>query len=229
MINYNNKPIKPLLPPTEYQQLITGIQLQVNVAQLALLKQESSVYQIALEHIANAVNEHFDIDSAAVSGYLTSLTALQQVNVSPELPLPRASLTSMKDLMQNWNGTGKNTKLATQAPIETLGISQSQDIVAKPQAQDVPELVKVEPVSQTINTVPNKTTENSALSAPQNKEVLLEEELDKTSNEEISKPAEQAPSSTENKLEPIETPQTATPTESTLTEDLSTSDQETSL
>ena len=229
VINYNNKPIKPLLPPTEYQQLITGIQLQVNVAQLALLKQESSVYQIALEHIANAVNEHFDIDSATVSGYLTSLTALQQVNVSPELPLPRASLTSMKDLMQNWNGTGKNTKLATQAPIETLGISQSQDIVAKPQAQDVPELVKVEPASQIINTVQNKAIENSALSASQNKEVPLEEELDKTSNEEISQPAEQATSSTENKLEPIETPQTATPAETMLTEELSTSDQETSL
>ena len=152
VINYNSKPIKPLLPPTEYQQLITGIQLQVNVAQLALMKQESSVYQIALEHIANAVNEHFDIDSAAVSGYLTSLTALQQINVSPELPLPRGSLASMKDLMQNWNGTGRNNRLAIQAPAETLGITQEQDIVAKPQAQDVPELIKVVPKSTEVVT-----------------------------------------------------------------------------
>ena len=150
VINYNSKPIKPLLPPTEYQQLITGIQLQVNVAQLALMKQESSVYQIALEHIANAVNEHFDIDSAAVSGYLTSLTALQQINVSPELPLPRDSLTSMKSLMENWNGKGKNNKQATQAPAETLGITPDKDITAKPQAQAVPELIKVAPSAQNV-------------------------------------------------------------------------------
>lgn len=152
IINYNSKPIKPLLPPTEYQQLITGIQLQVNVAQLALMKQESSVYQIALGHIANAVNEHFDIDSAAVSGYLTSLTALQQVNVSPELPLPRGSLTSMKNLMLNWNGKGKNNQTAVQAPVETLGITQNKDIVAKPQASDVPDLVKVEAKQATLET-----------------------------------------------------------------------------
>jgi len=159
VINYNSKPIKPLLPPTEYQQLITGIQLQVNVAQLALMKQESSVYQIALEHIANAVNEHFDIDSAAVSGYLTSLTALQQINVSPELPLPRDSLTSMKNLMQNWNGKGKNNQVATQAPAETLGITQNKDIVAKPLANDVPELIKVKPLTAPVIQEPIKTTE----------------------------------------------------------------------
>ncbi|EAQ67302.1 uroporphyrinogen III methylase [Marinomonas sp. MED121] len=157
VINYNSKPIKPLLPPTEYQQLVTGIQLQVNVAQLALMKQESSVYQIALEHIANAVNEHFDIDSAGVSGYLTSLTALQQINVSPELPLPRDSLTSMRDLMQTWNGKGKNNQEAIQAPAETLGISAEQDIVAKPLANDVPELEPVDAKTEDVILTPSSS------------------------------------------------------------------------
>lgn len=49
--------------------------------------------------------------------------------------------------MQNWNGTGKNNRQVIQAPAETLGITQEQDIVAKPQAQDVPELIKVVPKS----------------------------------------------------------------------------------
>jgi len=235
VINYNSKPIKPLLPPTEYQQLITGIQLQVNVAQLALMKQESSVYQIALEHIANAVNGHFDIDSAAVSGYLTSLTALQQINVSPELPLPRDSLTSMKNLMQNWNGKGKNNQVATQAPTETLGITQDKDIVAKPLANDVPELVEVKPASPAVIEEPinvteqiiskevqpiaeqtqvTPSTESEALTVPSNNGDIP------TTNEPISTPIVQQ--------EEVQ-PQPPKPSELPLTESFEASEQESSL
>lgn len=225
VINYNNKPIKPLLPPTQYQQLITGIQLQVNVAQLALMKQESSVYQIALEHIANAVNEHFDIDSAAVSGYLTSLTALQQINVSPELPLPRSSLTSMKNLMQTWNGTGKNTQLATEAPVETLGITQDTDIVAKPQANDVPELVKVTPLVTPQDAQPQIVESPQQLDAPTVEVTTAPPESSQniktdTNNDTSAEVAPIAPTSV-----PDETP----PTELPLTEVIETPEQETSL
>lgn len=220
VINYNSKPIKPLLPPTQYQQLITGIQLQVNVAQLALMKQESSVYQIALEHIANAVNAHFDIDSAAVSGYLTSLTALQQINVSPELPLPRDSLTSMKNLMQNWNGKGKNNQLATQAPIETLGITQNKDIVAKPLANDVPELVKVKPsVTPVIQEPINVTVE-----------AIPTETIQKEERQEEVLPTDNAETNTANDAPLVqEDAQSQTQNDVPITEVLDTSVQETSL
>jgi uroporphyrin-3 C-methyltransferase len=232
VINYNSKPIKPLLPPTEYQQLITGIQLQVNVAQLALMKQESSVYQIALEHIANAVNEHFDIDSAAVSGYLTSLTALQQINVSPELPLPRGSLASMKDLMQNWNGTGKNNRQAIQAPAETLGITQEQDIVAKPQAQDVPELIKVVPKS--AEAVAGSQVEEQNVVATKAEELTPEPDTQTPSVDvQTEQPTnQQVPDSSETSAsETSATEQAATEaeTEEAIIQAPATSEQETSL
>ena len=105
IISHHNKPIAELLPPADYQQLILHIQLQINVAQLALLKQEATIYQTALEHVYQAVNEHFDIDSTTISSFLTSLTALQQINPSPELPLPRDSLVAIKEVSKLWHST----------------------------------------------------------------------------------------------------------------------------
>ena len=108
VINYNHKPIKALLPPAEYQQLITGLQLQLEVAQVALIKGEPAIYQQALSRVAKATTEHFETQSNTVTTFLASLTALQQLNPSPELPLPRESLMSMKSLMKEWNNRGFN-------------------------------------------------------------------------------------------------------------------------
>ena len=103
VINYNNKPIKALLPPAEYQELVTGLQLQLDVAQVALLKGESVIYQQALSRVAQAVTEHFDTQASKVTAFLSSLTELQQLEPSPKLPLPRASLNAIKSLMKEWN------------------------------------------------------------------------------------------------------------------------------
>ncbi|MBJ7538296.1 uroporphyrinogen-III C-methyltransferase [Marinomonas transparens] len=103
VINYNHKPIKALLPPAEYQELVTGLQLQLDVAEVALVKGETIIYQKALSRVATAVTEHFDTQAQSVISFLGSLTALQQIDPSPELPLPRESLVAMKALMKDWN------------------------------------------------------------------------------------------------------------------------------
>ncbi len=105
VINYNHKPIKPLLPPAEYQELVTGIQIQLDVAQVALLKAEPAIYEKSLSRVAEAVNQHFDTTSQATIAFMTTLTSLQQVNPNPDVPMPRASLQAMRNLMQNWKAT----------------------------------------------------------------------------------------------------------------------------
>ena len=69
VINYNHKPIKALLPPAEYQELITGLQLQIDVAQVALVKGEPAIYQQALSRIATATTEHFETQSKNVVSF----------------------------------------------------------------------------------------------------------------------------------------------------------------
>ncbi|KZN12288.1 uroporphyrinogen-III C-methyltransferase [Marinomonas sp. TW1] len=103
VINYQHKPIKALLPPAEYQELTTGLQLQLDVAQVALMKGEAIIYQQALSRVATAITEHFDTQSKLVTSFLASLTELQQIDPSPTLPLPRSSLLAMKNLMKDWN------------------------------------------------------------------------------------------------------------------------------
>ncbi|RBO78392.1 uroporphyrinogen-III C-methyltransferase [Marinomonas aquiplantarum] len=103
VINYQHKPIKALLPPAEYQELTTGLQLQLDVAQVALMKGETLIYQQALSRVATAITEHFDTQSNLVTSFLASLTELQQIDPSPTLPLPRSSLLAMKNLMKDWN------------------------------------------------------------------------------------------------------------------------------
>ena len=109
VINYDHKPIKALLPPAEYQELITGLQLQLDIAQVALIKGESVIYQQSLSRVANAITEHFDTQANAVVSFLANLTTMQQLNPSPNFPLPRESLITMKSLMKDWNNRGINT------------------------------------------------------------------------------------------------------------------------
>ncbi|MGR0280433.1 uroporphyrinogen-III C-methyltransferase [Marinomonas dokdonensis] len=126
VINYQHKPIEALLPPAEYQQLITGLQLQVDVAQVALVKGESNIYQQALARVAGAITEHFDTDSQRVTTFLASLTALQQINPNPDLPLPRDSLLAMQSLMSEWKqrSSVQNTEANSEAPAQTPALDK---------------------------------------------------------------------------------------------------------
>ncbi|GAA0227320.1 uroporphyrinogen-III C-methyltransferase [Marinomonas primoryensis] len=132
VINYNHKPIKALLPPAEYQELITGLQLQLEIAQVALIKGEPVIYQTALSRVANATTAHFETQSNRVISFLASLTTLQQLNPSPDLPLPRESLIAMKSLMKEWTNRGDNTPIATitstteQSPAEEENLDAPQ-------------------------------------------------------------------------------------------------------
>ena len=132
VINYNHKPIKALLPPAEYQELITGLQLQLEIAQVALIKGEPVIYQTALSRVANATTAHFETQSNRVISFLASLTTLQQLNPSPDLPLPRESLIAMKFLMKEWTNRGDNTPIATitntteQSPAEEENLDAPQ-------------------------------------------------------------------------------------------------------
>lgn len=125
VINYKQKPIKALLPPSEYQQLVNGIQIQIGLAQLAMLKKEAVVYQSALEKVATAVNDHFDTGAKSVSAFLTSVTSLQQINPSPELPLPRRSLTEMKGAVSKWNAS-QSEKSAEKTPTPASDTASEQ-------------------------------------------------------------------------------------------------------
>ncbi len=119
VISYDSKPIKALLPPAEYQELITGLQLQIDIAQVSLIKREKVIYQHALSRVENAIAEHFDTQSNSVIAFTQTLSNMQQINPAPELPQPRDSLLAITSLMKSWN-----KREQSEASAETTGDEQ---------------------------------------------------------------------------------------------------------
>ena len=159
VINYQHKPIEALLPPAKYQQLVTGLQLQLEVAQVALVKGESQIYQRALARVANAVTEHFDTQSQRVTTFLASLTELQQINPNPDLPLPRDSLLAMQTLMSEWkqrNATVTTESAPTAQPSATL---ESEPTDSTPASSDSAD-------SETATPTPQQEEGDNTLTAP---------------------------------------------------------------
>ncbi|WP_191602748.1 uroporphyrinogen-III C-methyltransferase [Marinomonas algicola] len=148
VINYNHKPIKALLPAADYQELVSSIQVQISVAQLALLKKQRTVYQTSLNHVVEAVSTHFDLKAKPVVAFMTSITALQQINPQPELPLPRDSLTAIKKLMKEWQSIGDNN--------QSIKVEEHKEQTSTYTRENTP---PVEPINSTSD---NATIEDSA-------------------------------------------------------------------
>jgi uroporphyrin-3 C-methyltransferase len=119
VINYDHTPIRTLLPPAEYQELLTGLQLQIDVAQVALIKGEAAIYQQALSRVASAITEHFDTQSESVISFLSNLNAVQKINPAPELPQPRNSLIAIKSLMESWTKQGTTSSSSDTPTLST--------------------------------------------------------------------------------------------------------------
>jgi len=156
VINYDHKPIKALLPAADYQELVSAIQIQISVAQLALLKKQNTIYQTSLKHVVEAVSTHFEIKAQPVVAFITSITALQQINPEPELPLPRGSLTAIKKLMKEWQSLSLSssqqndsvTEIETQPKSDTVSSTEANTTIASesvmPKTEKTPEISSTE-------------------------------------------------------------------------------------
>ncbi|MFT2112193.1 uroporphyrinogen-III C-methyltransferase [Marinomonas sp. 2405UD68-3] len=152
VINYDHKPIKALLPAADYQELVSSIQVQISVAQLALLKKQNTIYQTSLQHVVEAVSTHFEIKAKPVVAFMTSITALQQINPEPELPLPRGSLTAIKKLMTEWQSLSLSNSQKDN-PIAETEIQEKTDYVQPAKANTK---ITPEPASQKAEKAPQE-------------------------------------------------------------------------
>lgn len=77
---------QPLLPPEQQYYLRQNLRLQLEQAQLALLRGEPTVYKQSLEQARAWAQEYFVEDSAAVASLLEDVQALAEQPVRAELP-----------------------------------------------------------------------------------------------------------------------------------------------
>lgn len=96
VIQRHDAPVEPLLSPEQGHYLRQNLQLLLEQAQLALLRQQAGIYQTSLERAEQLVRRYFDTNASAVQALLGALSEVGTLQVSPTLPDISASLSELQ-------------------------------------------------------------------------------------------------------------------------------------
>lgn len=88
-------PVAPLLSEAEETVLIRSLDLELQLAQLAIMRGDAGMYRRSVEAAGNRLREHFDLTSAEVQAALESLTDLSAARLPEELPDISGSLDAL--------------------------------------------------------------------------------------------------------------------------------------
>ncbi len=91
-----DQPIKPLVHPDQHANLIENLQLQLSIAQFAVLHHEAKIYQSSLKEVKAWIQEYFQ-RSDEVKAVLKSLDDFLAINIDPAIP----SLEGLLNEIQN--------------------------------------------------------------------------------------------------------------------------------
>lgn len=80
-----DQPVKPLVHPDQHANLIENMQLQLSIAQWAVLHHDAKIYQASLHAVNEWLQEYFQMGDE-VKAVLKTLNDLQAINVAPPIP-----------------------------------------------------------------------------------------------------------------------------------------------
>ena len=92
----HGKTINAVLPPSEQKYLQQNLRLMLEQAQVALLRNEESIYQESLVKAQNWINQYYSLNEKATA-VLEELRALQKEEISPELTNFSNSTSALND------------------------------------------------------------------------------------------------------------------------------------
>ena len=104
-------PVAPLLSEAEQTVLIRSLDLELKLAQLAIMRGDAGMYRRSVEAASDRLREHFDLASPDVQAALESLTELAAARLPEELPDISGSL----DALLRLSAPGKPTAIGKQA------------------------------------------------------------------------------------------------------------------
>lgn len=90
-----------LMAPDQAYFLTQNLQLQLRSAQLALLNHDTQAYQDNLSSARDWIKQYFDGDASSVKAALKTFSELSHVKLDWQAPDISASLTSLRQLMNN--------------------------------------------------------------------------------------------------------------------------------
>lgn len=99
----NSQHIQPILPPKEEYYLRQNLILNLQLAQLALLRGDQAMYANSLRVAQQWVKGHFDARDAATAAMEKSLAQLQAIDIAQKMPDVSSSLKEVRKLMANFH------------------------------------------------------------------------------------------------------------------------------
>lgn len=88
-------PVSPLLPEAERNILIRSLDLELQLARLAIMRGDAGMYRRSVTAAGERLQEHFDVTSPDVQGAVESLATLSTAPLPEELPDISGSLTAL--------------------------------------------------------------------------------------------------------------------------------------
>lgn len=98
VIRRHDQPVSAMLPPSQQYFLYQNLQLQVESARIALLRQENILFRSSLETANEWLGSFFDPKDAATQSMQQTLQEIQATNLNPVLPDISGSLGLLMQL-----------------------------------------------------------------------------------------------------------------------------------
>lgn len=112
VIRQRTQPVEPLLTSSQTAMLRQQLQLQLQLAQLALLRGEPSIYHTSLDAALDLLDRQFDGNAAEVTALRATLRELTQQPIATAAPTLEASLSAVRQAIE----AERNTPAMTPSP-----------------------------------------------------------------------------------------------------------------
>jgi len=99
VIQQHDRTVEPLLSPEQGHYLRQNLQLLLEQAQLALLRQQQAIYETSLKRSIELIGRYFDADNSATQALSQALEQLKTLQVAPQMPDINGSLDKLQQHM----------------------------------------------------------------------------------------------------------------------------------
>lgn len=129
---------KGFIAPNQAIYLRENIRLRLQIAILAVPRQQNELYKQSLEAVSTWVRSYFDSENGDVKNFLKELDSLAEQSVYVDAP---AKLQSLEMLEKNLNKVSKpiaNVKIDESQSLEQLKTEEVAPVPAEPKAEEQP-------------------------------------------------------------------------------------------
>ena len=92
--------ITPLLPPEEVYYVRQNLVMKLQIAQLAVLQEDKTVYRDSLSDSLLWIDRYFDLEHAATISMSTALKALADTPVQRAVPIETKAIQILESMSQ---------------------------------------------------------------------------------------------------------------------------------